>query len=249
LQQQTSAAFLPVRTRLCIVSLLVVILASSSARCAVTAEGILRLTTNYDYRGYSKSDDDGTIQANFDAVHSSGFFLGAWVSAIDIDGADLELNPYLGTQFNLSPDWQIATSLSGYFYDEQVMYQNADYAEGMLQLEYRDIGSARLHIAPDYFGTGHTVSNYELELRYPLADNIELSGVLGYQSGRDALNYDIIHANIGIAWFVLPRLTLDFRYHDSHKTREKVHDEYDAELFSGKYLDPAFIFSISIGFY
>ena len=230
----------------------VILLASihtTGASGAVNTAGIVRLTTNYDYRGYSRSDNHPTVQVNVDSRYTSGLFLGAWVSAVDMDDARLEVNPYLGTSFTLTPDWQVATSLAGYFFDDKVMGQKADYAQAMAQLAFRDTGSARFYLAPDYAGLGHTVANCELELRYPLTDTIEVSGGLGYQASRDALNYDFVTANAGVAWFVLPRLTLDLRYHASHETNGKPHDDrYAPESVFASEVHPPVIFSVSIGF-
>lgn len=226
---------------------LVALLCLSSATAAVDTSALLRLTSNYEYRGYTLSDNRAALQANFDLAWSNGFFIGTWVSTADFGGADLAANPYLGIPLDLSADWQLVTSLAGYFFDDKVNNVNANYGEGAARLAYRDIGSLQVSIAPDYYGTGEAVPSCEVELRYPLSDTIEVSGGLGYQASRAALNYDNIYSNFGISWFLLPRLTLDLRYHDLHEMNERPHDDPAAEPLSAYHLDTPVIFSVSIG--
>jgi uncharacterized protein (TIGR02001 family) len=218
-------------------------------RSALTVDGIVRMTTNYIYRGYSKSDDHASIQGNLDALHSSRFFLGGWLSSVDFGGADVELNPYLGLAFGLSPDWRISGTLAGYLYDEQVMSRHADYGEFTARCGYRDLGALSISVAPDYLGTGHTVFNYAAELRYPLTETMEVSSALGYQVSRSAINYDIVYGNVGIAWFARRHLTLDLRYYDAHETNERVHDQaYPADNSPVNDPERRVTLSISVGF-
>jgi hypothetical protein len=124
---------------------------------------------------------------------------------------------------------------------------NASYGEGSLRLAYRDITSLQVNVAPDYYGTGSTVPSYEIELHYPLSQDIEVSGGLGYQASRNALNYDGVYTNVGIAWFVLPHLTLDLRYHSLHEMNERAYENYATEPLGEYHLDTPVIFSVSIG--
>ena len=226
---------------------LAAMLSAGSASSAVDISALLRLSSNYEYRGYTLSDNHPSIQANVDVAWSNGFFLGTWVSSADFGDAEVVANPYLGKPFTLSPDWQLITSISGYFFNDRVNGSNASYGEGAVQLAYRDIGSVQFNIAPDYYGTGATVPSYELELRYPISDTIEVSSGLGYQASRNALNYDGIYSNIGIAWFILPNLTLDLRYHDLDETNERPYENQSIEPLSEYHLDAPVIFSVSIG--
>jgi uncharacterized protein (TIGR02001 family) len=239
---------------------LVVLLAPGCASAAVDISALVRLTSNYEYRGYTLSDNHGAAQANVDAAWSNGIFLGGWVSSADFDGASVASNPYLGKTFTLSPDWQLIALADGHFFSGKLnKYKtnygdyarpddyNASYGEGTLQLAYRDLGSLQVHVAPDYYGTNETVMAYELELRYPLLDTVEISGGVGYQASHDALNRDALYSNMGIAWFALPNVTLDLRYHDLHEMNERRYD-YDRTFSPAYHLDTPVVLSISLGF-
>jgi uncharacterized protein (TIGR02001 family) len=71
----------------------------------------LIFSTNYVFRGYSKSDGHPVGRANLDYEHSSGFYLGTWVSSVDFgddgfdDKANVEMTPYIGWSFPISDDW------------------------------------------------------------------------------------------------------------------------------------------------
>lgn len=222
-------------------------LPAGTAHSAVDTSALLRLTSNYEYRGYTLSDNHAAIQANVDLAWSNGFFLGTWVSSADVGGAELATNPYLGKPFSLSPDWQLIPSIAGYFFSDKVNDNSASYAEVALRLAYRDIGSMQVSMAPDYYGTGADVPACELELRYPLSDTIEVSGGIGYQASRNALNYDGLYSNVGIAWFILPNLTLDLRYHDLRELNERPQGYYGSDPLSEYHLDTPVVFSVSIG--
>jgi len=214
---------------------------------AAETAGILRLTTNYEYRGYTRSDDHPSVQLNLDRAWSNGLFLGTWLSSVDLGEANLEANPYIGGQFSLSEDWQLELSAAGYFYDGKLAGEDADYGEGTIQLAYRDLARLTWSVAPDYYGSGHTVVNYELELRHPLTDRLEVSAGLGYQSARQALSYDNLYGNLGVSWFVLPRLTLDLRYHASHELNARQHEPYAAGSLPDYELGVPVVFSLSFG--
>lgn len=215
---------------------------------ALELAGILRVATNYDYRGNTRSDNDPTVQLSLDISHDSGLFLGAWLSSVNLGTADIETNPYLGAAFSLSPDWQLGASVAGYFYDGRLMREDIDYGEASLQLHYRELASFTFNVAPDYYGSGHSVLDYEAELRYPMTDVVEVSAGLGYQAGRKVFNYDSLYWNVGIAWYARPWLTLDLRYRDLHEMNERRHDDYYYEPYPDYELDTPVIFSISLGF-
>jgi uncharacterized protein (TIGR02001 family) len=254
-------SLLPISRNLAHVALcLAAMLSAASSHSDEEMSALLRLTSNYEYRGYSLSDNHAAVQAKIDIAWTNGFFLGSWVSSADFGGADLVANPYLGKSFTLSPDWQIAALVAGHVFDqkikdyyadyygyEHVNKYNANYGDAALRLDYRDLASVQVNLSPDYYGSGATVLAYEAELRYPLSDIFEVSGGLGYQTSRNALNQDDLYADVGIAWFVSPRVTLDLRYHDQHSVNERHYGQASNDSLSDYRLDTPVIFSVSLG--
>ncbi|HEY6131913.1 MAG TPA: TorF family putative porin [Halioglobus sp.] len=237
---------------------LVALLSTGSSCSAAEVSALVRLTSNYEYRGYTLSDNHAAAQANVDVAWPTGYFFGSWISSADFGDANLAVNPYVGKSFILSPDWQVVTSVSGHLFNDDISYYNASYGEGALRLDYRDLGSLQFSYSPDYYNTGSSVRTWEAELRYPLADTIEVSGGLGYQLSRNALNHDGLYSNVGIAWFIQPHLTLDLRYHDLHEMHERAYQRYDSydpyntdpgnrDPAPAYHLGTPVIFSVSIG--
>ncbi|MGH8602449.1 MAG: TorF family putative porin, partial [Gammaproteobacteria bacterium] len=115
----------------------------------------MKLTSNYVYRGYSKSRGDPVVQGSLDFEHSSGFFIGTWISQVDFDDetdedrATIEVNSYMGWSVSLSEDWRAEAMVAGYIYDGRVYGHGADYSELFGQVHFRDLVTARVGVAYD----------------------------------------------------------------------------------------------------
>jgi uncharacterized protein (TIGR02001 family) len=55
-------------------------------------------TSDYDFRGFTQTDEDPALQASIDFATDSGWYIGAWASNVDFPGYDgsLELDLYTG---------------------------------------------------------------------------------------------------------------------------------------------------------
>jgi uncharacterized protein (TIGR02001 family) len=215
---------------------------------ALTGSALFRFTSDYIYRGYSKSDGGPAAQVNADLVHSSGAFLGTWLSQVDLGGARFELNPYLGAKVQLNSAWRMETLIAGYLYDAPVFAEDADYAEWVLDLGYRDLASVRFSFAPNAYGLGHDVLDYRLGVRRPLSDTIEASAGIGYEAAQGVSGYDTIYWNLGLTWFAWRHLSLDLRYYDTREMNEGAHHEAGEESLSGVLVDNTLVFSVAFGF-
>jgi uncharacterized protein (TIGR02001 family) len=207
-------------------------------------------TTNYFWRGYSKTDGGLALHLNLDYEHSSGLYLGTSVVNVDFgdndfdDEANVEITPYLGWTYNFAEDWRTDVQWTRYIYDGDIFGHQSDYNEFYLFLHYRDIVSARVSFSEDYYNQGHASGDYELTGRYPITDYIEVSAGIGYSQVKKILEYDYLYWNAGFTYYY-KFVALDFRYVDATHTTNEVNNDwpYDPEL-----IDPSFIFSISAGF-
>ncbi|HHJ38670.1 MAG: hypothetical protein AXA67_05875 [Methylothermaceae bacteria B42] len=211
-------------------------------------------TTNYVYRGYSKSDDHPVAQINLDYEHEkSGLYLGVWTSMVDFgededefdDPTRVEIIPYIGWSYPLFDDWRFETFATRYIYAGKIFGHSADYNEFLWRLHFQDLVTAQIAWAPNYFSHGQSVLDYEVSMRYPITHAVEISGTLGFNQARDVLEYDYLYWDAGFSWF-FKYLALDFRYVQSaYPTPEakKIPWPYDPHK-----LDPTFVFSISVGF-
>lgn len=214
---------------------------------------LLKLTTNYVYRGYSKSNGDPDVQGNIDYEHPSGFFLGAWMSHVDFwdwrfkDRPNIEANPYAGMSLRLAENWRLDAALAGYLYDAKVFGHRADYGEFDAALHFRDLVTARWAVAYDAYGRGASTLDYEVNLRYPVTDTVEVSGGVGYEDANAVFGYRDIYWNVGTAWFLSKRAAFDLRYYDAHHVTEPA-GEAAGEGFELPRIGNHAVFSISIRF-
>ncbi|MGH8592911.1 MAG: TorF family putative porin [Gammaproteobacteria bacterium] len=184
---------------------------------------LVKFTSNYVYRGYSKSSGNPVVQGNLDYEHSSGFFIGTWVSQVDFDlGADheranIEVTPYAGWSLSLSEDWRADLTLAAYIYDHRVFSREADYGELFGQVHFRDLVTARIGVSIDAYGSSKSIQDYELHTRFPLTDTTDVSGVVGYEDSGALLTYDSLYWNIGATWFLHKYAALDLRYYDTER--------------------------------
>lgn len=212
---------------------------------------LLKLTSNYVYRGYSKSNADPDVQGNIDYEHPSGLFLGAWVSHVDFgdsrfhDRAKLEANPYAGMTLRLAEDWRVDATLAGYLYDGKVFGRGANYGELTGALHFRDLATARLAVARDAYARSGATLDYEIQMRYPVTDTLEVSGSIGYEDATAVFGYSDIYWNVGTAWFLSKHAALDLRYYDAHQVTEGEETQTSVEL---PRVVNQLVFSISIGF-
>jgi len=169
--------------------------------------GTLSFTTDYVWRGYSKTDGGPAGQANLDYEHAAGFFSGVSVSNVDFgdndfqDEANVEIAPYLGWTFGFADDWRLDVQWTRYFYDGDIFGHHADYNEFNLLLHYLDLFTVRTSFSEDLYDQGHASGDYELTGRYPITDMFELSTSLGYSQVKKTLEYDYLYWNVGLTGY------------------------------------------------
>lgn len=218
----------------------------------VWAEGfgaLASFSTNYAYRGYSKSANHPTVRANLDYGHTSGFFVGSWVSWVDFeddgyaDRSYVEFYPYAGFHYRLADVWQIETSISRYLYSGRIDGKFSDYNEYGVAVHYSDLVSLRFDFANDAYHRGAGAENIEVTGRYPLFADVSLAVGLGYNNATPAVEYNTLYWNLGLTWF-FKYGALDLRYADASEMAKSNHPN----VLDLPYLKQNFIFSLSVGF-
>ncbi|MGR9106974.1 MAG: TorF family putative porin [Gammaproteobacteria bacterium] len=223
--------------------------------CAGVAEthGTFTLTSDYVWRGYSKSAQGTALQANLDYEVARGFYLGSSASTVDFgdhafaDRSQVEITPYLGWSTPLAEDWRLDLQWTRYFYDGKIFGRYSDYNEFYGFLHYRDLASLAFSFSDDFYQRGHVSGNFELNARYPLSDWLEVSSSAGYSLTKHAVEYDYLYWNLGFSVY-FDHLVLDFRYADAMQTDSvPVDPTRHAEEFL-ETLKPTLIFLLTIGF-
>jgi uncharacterized protein (TIGR02001 family) len=192
--------------------------------------GTVSLTSDYFWRGYSKSNGKASLQANAEYVADSGLYGGLWVASIDFnepaasDASRVEWLPYVGYSFKSDNDWVMDFQLVRYIYDEELFNKKSDYTELYGFLHYRDVWTMEVSVADDTYNLGATSANIQLNGRYPLTSQSQAAGGLGYYRAIDFLNYDYVYWNLGYTYNYSRNFSVDARYFGTREgSRYKPH--------------------------
>lgn len=225
---------------------------------------VVSASTNYFYRGYSKTGNEPSGRINVDYEHQSGVYLGTWISRVKFnnnrlsDLPNLEFYPYLGFNFKLAENWRSEVLVSRYLYDGKFYGRSLDYTEYGWQVHFSDLLTFSTAFANNAYNRGQDAWNYEATGRYPLLQNLELSAAVGYnnasplaysangrlyETGNPPNKYQTLYWNIGASWYI-KNWALDFRYVDaSYNSFNNVNARTSLAP-----LNTHFVFTVSVGF-
>ncbi|MFC0409117.1 TorF family putative porin [Roseomonas elaeocarpi] len=147
------------------------------------------LATDYLFRGISQTRNRPAAQLTFEALHDSGFYVGAFLSNVAFAGTNArqEVDALAGYRFQmLDINWDVGAIYYSYPGSRRLApgAYNIDYIEGAVKAS-RAVGpatlSAAVNLSPNYFGQSGTGVYLEggVDLALPLG--FTASGRLGYQ--------------------------------------------------------------------
>jgi uncharacterized protein (TIGR02001 family) len=171
-----------------------------SASAAVHAEisSTWTLTSDYDFRGITQTDEDPALQASFDYSNESGWYVGAWASNVDFPGYDgsVELDLYTGFSGGEEDGLGWDVGLVWYTYpgsdSSDTEDKIADFPEIYGGITY-GIWSGKLWYSNDFGGTDDSSIYLDGGVDIPLPRNLSLAIHAGYSDG------DGIKASYGVS--------------------------------------------------
>lgn len=231
--------------------LLIVVLLGHAPRLTADTGVSAVFTTNYIYRGYSKSNDQPVAQANVEHSRDNGVYAGLWASMVNFgdsdypDSAPAEINPYLGWMTELSGGWRGEMAVQGYVYAGKIEGETSNYAEFQLATHYQDWLSARWAYAPSAYGREASTFAYELLGRYTVMDTLQASVSVGLNQAVELLDQNYPYWSAGITWYPWRFLALDARYVDSglRESAAGSHGNY----FVARPLDNTYLITVTVG--
>jgi uncharacterized protein (TIGR02001 family) len=181
--------------------------------------GAVSLTSDYFWRGYSKSDGKASLQANAEYIADSGLYGGVWVASVDFNepASRVEWQPYVGYSFKSDNDWVLDFQAVRYLYDDKLFNRHADYNEFYGFLHYRDVWTMEASVANDTYNLGATSANVQFNGRYPLTPKSQATGGLGYYRAIEFLNYNYLYWNLGYTYNLSRHFSVDARYFGTHQ--------------------------------
>jgi uncharacterized protein (TIGR02001 family) len=122
--------------------------------------GSLAATSDYVFRGYSRSDGEAAVQAGLYGRHAERWFASAWVSSLHAapEGPGrIELNLQAGRSWDLSDDWGATVGLVRYLYPDAPAQSRFDWTEAAASLAFADRLVLTYAVAPQapyvHYGT------------------------------------------------------------------------------------------------
>ena len=219
------------------------------------------LTSDYVFRGVSQSQEDWALQGELSFEHESGFYGGLWGSSVDFvaddasyldeDGANLELDAYVGYSTELADKWVGDVQFLHYFYPGANAGVNYDYNELIGSVSYDEMITATIGYSNDIYNFGDDGLYVGLSGSYGLPWwDLSLNGEVGHNSigsggyevfdsndnviGVEDLNY--MHNSIGVSKEFGP-VSTSLTWADTDNT---------ATNFYGELADPRLYFSVTL---
>jgi uncharacterized protein (TIGR02001 family) len=190
-----------------------------SAVASAEITSTVTLTSDYDFRGLTQTDEDPALQLSLDYSNDSGWYAGAWASNVDYPGYDgsVELDLYTGftgeTEAGLG--WDV-----GFIYYAFPSSDNTateEKIEGFPEIYgtlSQGIFSGTLWYSNDFEGTGENAFYLEGNAGIPLPRDLTLNLHAGYSFGdywSDVDGDKYFNYSAGLA-YTLNQFDLELKY-------------------------------------
>ena len=201
------------------------------------------LTTDYVYRGISRSDGHAAAQLGVDASSELGIFGGFWASTTDIDTADrnrpLEVDFYVGYVKHFGSNWSASVSVSRYTFPGQDGDVDYSYEEFAALIGYRDRVWVEFDHTNSLFGHDTTARNIEIIASWPLPASLSLTAGFGFfdvaEFAGNGYSYWQLGVSRPVGW-----ASVDLRYHDTNNV--------PAQISPSRLADPRVVLAITAAF-
>lgn len=175
----------------------------------------LGVASDYVFRGVSQTQEDPQLFGGVDLTAGKAY-AGTWASNVDFgDKTDAEIDLYAGYKPTVGA---VSLDLGVIYYGYVGAPKGADYGNVELKAAAsapagRGALGAAVFYSPDSFGAADEAVYYELNGSYPIAAKWSVSGAVGRQTYDGSGDYTTW--NVGAAYALTDKLSLDLRYHDT----------------------------------
>jgi uncharacterized protein (TIGR02001 family) len=167
-----------------------------------TFTGKVAVYSEYEYRGIAQSSQKPALQGTLDYAHSSGFYVGTFVTNIEwlkdaasVGGFDtnarIEWDIYGGFKYEIAKDWVLDVGYLRYEYPSSGAFSpkpNTD--EAYVGLSYGPMTVKYSYSFNDTFGVPNSEGSSYIELaaNVPVVDKLTFNGIVGYQKYKGTNN-------------------------------------------------------------
>ncbi len=211
----------------------------------------LAVTSDYVFRGVSQSQEDPALQAGLNFDHETGFYLGLWGSSVDFtpddtlavdeDGANVEIDAFIGYGFDFAEDWSGDVQVVHYLYPGSNAGFDYDYSEFLGAVSFKEYVTATIGYSNDVFNSDEDGVYLGLSGNYELPwGGLSLTGEVGTydidKGNDDGSDFSYSHWGLGVSKSWGP-VTTSLNWADT---------DNDGENFYGDIADARVYFTVEI---
>ncbi len=189
----------------------------------VSVSANVGIFSKYRWRGLDQSAREPALQGGFDLAHTSGIYLGTWMSNVDFagnaDSVSSELDFYGGYGFELG-GVGVDLNFTQFTYPGGLDSLNYDFQEWGIGLS-KDFGvaavSAGFNYSSEFYGKSGDAEYIQGGLDIPLPAGLGLSAHVGHQAIEKNSTYgneDYVDWSVGVG-YTLAGLDLSVTYVDT----------------------------------
>ena len=205
------------------------LLLSGEIILAQQSEADLRVSfligSDYKHNGLSLTNSAPTARVSVDYQHTSGFFVGGFVSNVEFAAEEnfrkpreLEGNFYAGYTWRKS-NWATNVSLSRYLYPDLII--SYDYTQAAVNFSFKDkyfLGATR---STDYLSIYRSAYQYRAGIALPTVLDLEVGLNAGRFRSGGVFDIEYSYWDVGLSRAV-GQFALDLRYHENTYDRASL---------------------------
>lgn len=156
-------------------------LMSASGLAQAEVSSTWAATSDYDFRGFTQTEEDPALQGSIDFATDNGWYIGAWASNVDFGPGDPNLEVDLYTGFSGGAEDGLGWDV-GLIYYSFPSESDFNYPEIYGGLSY-GIVSGKLWYSNDFNNTDESAIYLEGGVDVPLPNNFSVNAHAGYSDG------------------------------------------------------------------
>jgi uncharacterized protein (TIGR02001 family) len=176
-----------------------VLAASAVASSVAMAESPLTanigFTSDYIWRGMPQSGDSAEIQGGIDYAHSSGLYVGTWVSSLDAV-SQYEQDWYAGFGFDAGP---VGLDVGYIMYTYPIGDAQSDFSEAYLNVGWEWLSAGVAYTVDTDWGGDDADLYYYVGAEFDIKDGLMLGLVYGNTDYDDAAAEDLAHYQVSLS--------------------------------------------------
>jgi uncharacterized protein (TIGR02001 family) len=165
--------------------------------------GSLDFVSDYAFRGISQTNEDPALQLGLNYAFEGGFYIGGWASNVDFvegDGADFEVDAYIGWSGDMTESVALDVQLVRYIYPGTNSGFDYDYNEIIGVLSIAEMVDFTLAYSNDAFASDEDGIYYAVSGSYGLPwAELSLDLSLGYYDLDDVLGDSYNDYSVGLS--------------------------------------------------